>query len=427
MLFQRPLQRLRSVYRDYPQQFWLLTFGSFIDSLGSALMFPFLALYITQRFGVGMTELGALIGVFAVMAVPGSVLGGALADRMGRKRTMLFGLVVSALTSLLLGWAGSFQLVFLSLIIVGLFAEVGGPARQAMVADLLPEEQRGQGFGLLRVVHNLAVAVGPIIGGLIATRSFVFLFVADAVTSLITAGVVSTFLRETKPSTASSAERETALQTLQGYGTVLRDIRFTALVLASMLVMAVSMQMSLTLPVYLRDIHNVSPQGFSYILSLNATMVVLFQFALTRRIRRYQPMLLMALGAALYGLGYVLYGLVSAYALFLSAMVVVTIGEMIFHPTAQAVAAQMAPEDMRGRYMAAYGFTWTIPAMFGTLLSGLIMDNMDPRWVWYATGLAGLTAALAFILLNRQLGASAVAEEAATVRVAVEVSDTETA
>ncbi|UCC77958.1 MAG: MFS transporter, partial [Anaerolineales bacterium] len=348
-------------------------------------------------------------------------------DRLGRKGTMLFGLVVSALTSLLLGWAGSFQLVFLSLIIVGLFAEVGGPARQAMVADLLPEEQRGQGFGVLRVVHNLAVAVGPIMGGLIATRSFFFLFVADAVTSLITAGVVSTFLRETKPSADSSAERESALQTLQGYGTVLRDIRFTAFVLASMLVMAVSMQMSLTLPVYLRDIHNVSPQGFSYILSLNATMVVLFQFALTRRVRRYQPMLLMAFGAALYGLGYVLYGVVSAYALFLSAMVIVTIGEMIFHPTAQAVAAQMAPEDMRGRYMAAYGFTWIIPAIFGTLLSGLIMDNMDPRWVWYATGLAGLTAALAFILLRRQLGASALAKEATAVGVVVEVSDIETA
>jgi MFS family permease len=360
-----------------------------------------------------MTELGALIGSFAVMAVPGSVLGGALADRLGRKRTLLFGLAASAMTSLLLGWAESFAVVFLTLVIVGLFAEVGGPARQAMVADLLPEEQRGQGFGLLRVVHNLAVAIGPLIGGLIATRSFFLLFVADAVSSLITAGVVSALLHETSPKALSSSQRESVLQTLQGYSTVLRQKRFTAFVLASMLVMAVSMQMSLTLPVYLRDVHNVSPQGFSYIMSLNATMVVLLQFAVTRLIRGRQPLLVAALGAGAYGLGYLTYGVVSAYVLFLAAMVVVTTGEMLFHPTAQAFVAQMAPEDMRGRYMAAYGFSWAIPAMVGPLLSGLIMDNMDPRWVWYATGLVGMVAAAAFVLLQQWMPSAAAGEEVA--------------
>jgi len=131
----------------------------------------------------------------------------------------------------------------------------------------------------------------------------------------------------------------------------------------------------------------------------------------------------MAAGSALYGFGYALYGFVSAYVLFLAAMVVVTAGEMVFVPAAQALAARMAPEDMRGRYMAAFGLSWAIPGMIGPLLAGLIMDNADPRWVWYAAGVTGLAAAAGFTLLQRWMGDSPREKEAGTVSAASDASD----
>jgi len=423
MLFSKQRQQLRRTYDEYPPQFWLLLLGSFVDQLGGALVFPFLTLYITRRFAVSMTELGMLIGVFSVATLVGGMLGGAMADRLGRKGTLIFGLVASALTSLLLAWVDSFQLLFASIVVVGLFANVGGPARQAMVADLLPEGKRPQGFGLLRVAMNLAVAIGPAIGGLIASRSFLFLFIVDAVTSLVTAGFVAFSLHETRPTSRSSTAQASVFQTLRGYQVVVRDTLFMAFVLISILVMIMAMQMNTTLSVYLRDVHGVSAQRFGYILSLNATMVVLFQFYLTRRVRTYRPLLVMAAGSALYGLGYALYGLVSAYVLFLVAMIIITTGEMLFTPTAQAIAAQMAPQDMRGRYMAIHGLSWAIPGMFGPLLAGLIMDNMDPRLVWYAAGLIGLTAATGTILLQRWTGDSGADGEAEEVAVAIQVAD----
>ncbi len=102
----------------------------------------------------------------------------------------------------------------------------------------------------------------------------------------------------------------------------------------------------------------------------------------------------------------VIFGLffVSAYVFFLVAMVIITIGEMLTAPTSQALVARFAPEDMRGRYMAVFGFNWVIPSIIGPLLAGLIMDNGDPRWVWYAAGLVGLVAAGAFALLQRRVG-----------------------
>lgn len=145
-------------------------------------------------------------------------------------------------------------------------------------------------------------------------------------------------------------------------------------------------------------------QTFGYILSLNAAMVVLFQFPITRWISKYRPVIVMAVGTLLYAVGFGMYGLVSTYVLFLVAMVIITVGEMLVSPVGQAIVARLAPEDMRGRYMAVFGFSWVIPSAVGPLLAGLVMDNADQRWVWYGAGVIGLIAAGAFVLLERWVG-----------------------
>jgi MFS family permease len=404
MTIYRPLERLRDIYNEYPRQFWTLVLGTFIDQVGGALMFPFFTLYVTRRFGASMTEVGVIFGLYSIASVVGSMLGGALTDRLGRKGMLMFGLIASALTSVMMGLVGSIELFFSSALVVGLLASAGGPAQQAMVADLLPEEQRAQGFGIRRVAVNLAVTIGPAIGGLLAARSYMILFIGDAVASLITAGIVALAIQETKPAQREGEPEQTVAQTFGGYWTVLRDGTFVLFLGACILMILVYMQMNSTLAVYLRDSHAVSEQGFGYILSLNAAMVVLFQFSITRWAARYRPLVMMAVGTLLYAVGFGMYGLVSAYSYFLVAMVIITIGEMMVSPTSQALVAQFAPEDMRGRYMAVFGFSWVIPMAVGPLLAGIIMDNGDPRWVWHAAGLVGLVAAGAFALLQRRIG-----------------------
>jgi MFS family permease len=177
-----------------------------------------------------------------------------------------------------------------------------------------------------------------------------------------------------------------------------------AFILISMLIAVVALQMNTSLGVYLRDVYGLSDQRFGYLLTLNASMVVLFQFFISRRMQGRRPLIMAALGGALYALGYTLYGFVAGYALFLVAMAVLTIGEMVFVPSAQALAACMAPEDMRGRYLAAYGLSWSLPLIFGPLASGLILDNLNPRWLWYAVGLVGFVAAAGFLVLERRMG-----------------------
>lgn len=401
-MFKNPITRAKEVYAEYPSQFWVVVGVSFVDHIGGALLFPFFALYVTQRFDVGMTEVGILFAIFSISEFFGSMFGGALTDQIGRKKVIIIGLVVSALTSLGMGLVDKLELFYLMAVITGLFADMAGPARQAMITDLLPEEKRADGFGLMRVAMNLSVAIGPAIGGFIAARSFMLLFAADAITSIITAIAFYKLVAETLPKTENAEEKQPSFgDTFRGYLDVFQDHAFIIFMLLSMVVTIVYMQMYGALPVFLRDVHQIPASGFGMIMSLNAAMVVLFQFAITRKIRNAPPMLMMALGALFYAVGFALYGFVSDYAIFMVAMVIITIGEMIVTPVSQALVAKFSPEEMRGRYMAVFGISWILPGAIGALIAGLIMDNGNPLWVWFAAGILGLAAALGFSIFHR--------------------------
>ncbi len=402
MLLTQPINRAREVYLEYPRQFWIVVGSSFIDQIGGALLFPFFSLYITSKFGVGLTEVGILFLIFSVTGMLGSILGGALTDHLGRKRMIIMGLVVSGLTSLCMGLIDSLMLFYVMGGISGLFADAAGPARQAMLADLLPEKKRTDGFGIMRVVMNLAITIGPAIGGLLAAASYLLLFSIDTVTSLITAVIVGRSIEETRPENPdSNASPGSLRESLQGYARVLRNSPFMFFLIFSLISTLVYTQMYSSLSVYLRDFHLVPERGFGLIMSMNAGMVVLFQFPVSRAIKRIPPLLVMTAGTMLYAIGFGMYGFVGSYALFLLAMVVITIGEMLVAPTGQALVAKFSPENMRGRYMAVMGFSWMIPSAVGPLGAGLIMDNLNPHLVWYLGAVLGCGAAAGFLWMSQ--------------------------
>jgi MFS family permease len=377
---------------------------SFIDRVGGTLLFPFFSLYITQKFGVGMTQAGIILGMFAIFGLFGSMIGGALTYKFGRRKLILFGLIFSALTTLLLGTVNRFAMLYPLAVVIGLLSDIAGPAHSAMIADILPERQRAEGFGVLRVAGNMAWIIGPTIGGFVANRSFFALFVMDAVISCFVAFLFYRLMPETQPTAPEGHERPGMLETFKGYGMVLRDMAFVAFLLAGMLMGLVYQQMYNSLSVYLRDYHNIQPQGYGFLLTVSAIVVILFQFSVTRLIKRRPPFLLMAIGTFFYMIGFSMFGIVSAYVLFAAAIVIITIGEMIVMPTSQALVANFAPAEMRGRYMAIFGLIWMIPAAIGPGVAGVILDSGNPTLLWVGGGVLCAVAALAFYGLHLRLG-----------------------
>ncbi len=132
----------QKTYKKFSKDFWLLMVASFIDMLGGSLIFPFISLYMTQKFDVGMTEVGTMFLVWALTSgVIGNIIGGALADKFGRKTNIIFGLIASALSALMMVLINEIVVFYIVIGVIGTFEDIAGPARQAMVADLVPEER----------------------------------------------------------------------------------------------------------------------------------------------------------------------------------------------------------------------------------------------------------------------------------------------
>jgi len=419
------LSRINNIYHEYSPKFWLVVGVSFIDRIGGTMLFPFFSLYITWKFDVGMTQAGIVLGIFSAFGMVGNFIGGALTDKFGRRNLIIIGLVFSALSTLALGSVNELSALYSLAVVVGLLSNIAGPAHQAMIADILPEEQRAEGFGVLRVVANLSWIIGPSIGGFVANRSYFALFVTDAVISSVVAILFYFLISETKPEVSEEAESESMLQTFKGYWIVIKNMPYMAFITAAILMGLVYQQMYNSLSVYLRDNHSIAPQGYGFLMSTSAITVILLQFWTTRKIKLRAPFTMMALGAFFYAIGFTMFGLdplkafyasfmlysweislSGTFIWFMSAVIIITIGEMIIMPVSQALAANFAPEDMRGRYMAIFSLAWTIPATFGPWMAGKILDNKsyNPNMLWYLGGIICLVSVMGFYALHLKLG-----------------------
>jgi MFS family permease len=404
--------KIRHTISDFPVQFWFLVLGTLINSTGGFLVWPFLTLYLRQNMEVSMTTIGLLFTLTSPINFLSQVVGGSLADRWGRRIMMAISLFASGLVMLGFGLVGSLPSLVFLLVLNGIFGPLFRPASDAMVADIIEPEKRAQAYGLLRVVMNVGAAIGPSVGGSIAARSYFVLFFCAALTSLLYFLIVVAFIRETKPQRSTTLE-ETTGQAREGWNTVLRDTPFLAFCLITILTCIVYSQMNTTFPVYLKENSGIGEAQYGQLMALNAVMVILLQFPITKitdRFRRMQ-MQMMALGAFLYALGFGAQGFVGTLPLFALSVAIWTLGEMVIAPVSTVLVADMAPETLRGRYMGAFGLTWGVGYGLGPTLGGTVMDNWGGRYVWYASLIVGSIAAAAFLLLGRFVPSSAGASE----------------
>ena len=395
--------RLRTFFTEYPRQFWMLMLASLIDNLGSMMIFVFFSLYLSQKFDVSLAQIGLSLATWAFFSQIGGAVGGALTDRFGRKRMIIFGLVFSALSSLALLLANDFSVVYLAAAFGGLFSAVGGPANGAMIADLLPKEKYADGFGIQRVVGNIAFTIGPGLGGLLASISFSLMFAIDIATSLITALFVYLIIQESRPPDENpDAPLESLAQTFRGYLTVLQDKVLLIIIAFGTLVGIAYQQWYFALPLFMRDVHGMPPHFYGSMMSMAGILVILLQIPLTRRLRGVAMSIQMAAGAFVFLLGFGMFAFITPYALFLLASAIITLGEMLYFPAQNAAVAVLAPQAMRGRYMATAGLIFSISNMLGPVLGGLILDQGDPRQVWIFAAMLLAIPTLGYLALRHR-------------------------
>lgn len=397
-----PLNRIRQATAGYPRQFWPLFWGLLVNATGTSIVWPFMTIYMRQQLRIPLMSVTLLFTLNSVTGLAATSVAGPLVDRFGRKGAMMLSLVVGGATLAVMSRAGTLPVWVVLMAISGATGPLYRVGSNAMVADLIEPERRAAAYALLRMISNLGVAIGPSIGGFVTSVSYALAFYIAAGASGLFTLLILFFVTETVPRKKKPVEQP---EGNTGYGPLLRDRPFLAFCgVYTLAGMAYSLMMVL-LPVYAKENFGVPENQYGFIMATNAAMVVLFQYSVTRVTEGYRHLPVLAAGSLFYALGVGSVALGWNFPTFLGSMVVLTIGEMIMIPTSTALTANLAPPEMRGRYMSVYGLTWGAGFGIGPVIGGFLNDNLAPVTIWYGGLAMGLGAALGFVLLARALRA----------------------
>ena len=387
----RPTTLLQDL-RSLPGQYWILFSGTLVNRFGHFVI-PFLAIYLKQR-GYDARAIGLTLGAYGAGALGAGVIGGYLADRIGRKPTMLISCAGAALCMLILSQADTVFAMTSLTFMTGLTAAMYGPAAGALIADLVPPELRVRAFSCQRLAINLGFALGMATAGFMAKQSFMLLFVVDAATTVILGFTLFFGIKPLARKTNGN----------QSWGYALRHMRanpsFQLAVVASLLIGIVFWQMSSSYGLQTTEGAHLDEKAYGLLMALNGILITVIELPLTSITRRYRPALVMFTGYILVGIGMGLNALGANLPMLIASMVVFTIGEMIALPVNNSYLSNLAPDEMRGRYQGVMSITWSSATMIGPPL-GITLYQSNPQMLWMVIMGMSFIAALLMLATKR--------------------------
>ncbi|MDX6346907.1 MAG: hypothetical protein QOF84_1697 [Streptomyces sp.] len=402
---------IREAVAGLPSGFWWLWTSTLVNRVGSFVV-TFLSLYLTVQRGYSASYAGLVASLFGLGGMIASPVGGTLADRWGRRPTMLAAQLATSASTAALGFARNPVAIAALVFAMGFAVQASRPAVQAMLSDLVPGEDRQRAFSLNYWAINIGFSVASLSAGLIAAHGFLLLFLLDAATTLLCALVVFVKLPETRPAepVALSAGAEPRAEPRTGTGTreVLRDRRFMGLVGLNLLLAGIFAQTGIGLPISMGQ-DGMSSTDFGIVISVNGILIVLLQIPISQLVTRRSPAGLLSFGALLFGAGLGLTGFAGSIPVYALTVCVWSMGEIIYMPTSSAAVAKLSPPHARGRYSGIMGLSWSVANFAGPLLGGFVIDRAGTGALWAGCAVIGAVTATGYLtLLRERSGAGAV-------------------
>lgn len=394
-----PLAYLKELYGNLPREIYALFAAQVINSLGH-LVYPFLTLLLTEKAGYTAAEAGRYILLASISFIPGSLLGGRIADRFGRKRLLVTGMLAVAAIFTAAGYARLPEHLPWFMIAAEFCLGMVFPTISALATDVTTPENRKAAFSLLYLGHNVGFIAGPLIAGFLFTRNFYLLFFADAATTLVSVLLIVLLIQESKPGQeeieAIGAERPSEAGDVgSGVMVVLRRPALLLFILGALLIEFVYAQFTFTLPLHLQELFGSrGPSFFGTTMTINALVVVFLTAPLIALTRTVRPVITVAIGAAIYVVGFgALYFTGRFYFVILLA-VVWTVGEVLTATNIDVFIANHTPASHRGRVNAIVPIILGLGFSVSPAIMGSYIDRFSPAEAWPLVAVVALLAAL---------------------------------
>jgi predicted MFS family arabinose efflux permease len=381
--------------RHLPRSVWSVSASQLVNRAGSMVL-SFLVLYLTRDRGFSAESAGFVLFLYGLGAIVAGPFAGRLADRWGAVPLMRASLLLSGAMLLVYPLARSAFAIGAVTIVLAMLTEAFRPAAMAFVGEVVSPARRKSAFAVYRLAINLGMAIGPAIGGVLATLSFRYLFLADGATS-IAAGLVLVMAalpargRSRAPHGAVSTATRLRLSTAAH-----ADPRFLFFLAGVLPVTVIFFQHISSMPLYIvRDL-GLSPKTFGLLFSLNCLLIVVLEIPLNVATAHWPHRRTLALGAALSGAGFGAMAFARDFWTLAGTVVVWTFGEMLFFPASAAYATDIAPDARRGEYSGLYTMSFSIAFAIGPWAGTIVLERSGARVLWGATFLLGLVAAAMF-------------------------------
>jgi MFS family permease len=404
----------RETVSGLPREFWWLWTSTLVNRLGSFVA-TYLALYLTVNQGYSAAYAGLVASLYGLGGVVSSLGGGVLADRLGRRPTLLAAQSATAVSVALLGFMHHPVAIAAVAFLVGVAANASRPAVQAMMADIVRPADRVRAFSLNYWAINLGFAVSSMAAGFIAEVSYLAGFLIEAGMTAVCAVLVFVKLPESRPvpdahdtgydkGGTGGKERAEGAGVGEGVslGSVLRDGRFMAVVGLSFLVAVVFQQGMVGLPIAMGSA-GFSPADYGMAIGVNGVLIVVLQIPVTRFIEHRDPRRLLMVSSLVAGYGFGLTAFAGSVGVFALTVCVWTLAEIVNAPIQTGLVVRLSPVHGRGRYQGMYSVSWSVAALVAPLMSGVVIDRFGARWLWAMCAVVGTAAALGYGLLMRRV------------------------
>lgn len=354
-----------------PKSLWLLVIGMMVNVTGSSFLWPLNTIYLHEHLGKSLSVAGLVLMINAAASVIGNLIGGSLFDKLGGYRSILLGISITlaALIGMNLWQGWPYYVVFLT--VIGFGSGIVFPSMYAMAGSVWPEGGR-KAFNSVYVAQNIGVAVGAALGGLVASFSFSYIFLANLLMYIVFFFIALFGYRHI----SGDAGRQTSV--LNEKKVIRNKSKLTALLIicaAYLLCWVGYVQWQSTIATYTQEI-NISLKQYSLLWTINGALIVLAQPILSKAIKRFEDNLKLQImiGTVIFMVSFGVASVSDNFEWFAISMIILTIGEMLIWPAVPTIANSLAPKGREGFYQGIVNSTATGGRMIGPFIGGVLVD-----------------------------------------------------
>lgn len=396
------------VYRGLPRPVYVLFFATVINGIG-IFVYPFLALFLTQKLGYSIAEAGLFMFIASLAYIPGNFVGGKLADLVGRRKVLLVSQSLASAMFLVCGFLGTSPWVPFFVLLNLFFDGFADPARNAMQTDCTTPENRQRAFALTYLGHNLGYSAGPVIAGFLFYRASHWLFWGNALMGFLAVLLLVLFIGETKPTKEELEESMATDRTDKAVkGSTIDALKDRLWLLLfgfciSLYGLAYG-QTLFSLPLYAVDVFGERRGAalFGTFMSLNAVLVIVLNAPAVSISRRFRTLPNVAFAGILYAFGFGLFYWAKSLPLFYVSTIFWTLGEIVDAVNTWYYIANHTPMSHRGRFSGLFPFITGSGRAIAPFAGGLLIQSFGMGPLWLLTALVAGLGSLGIWRLGRR-------------------------